>query len=88
MSAQEAPRLYFHRHHIPSGSVYIGPFNASHHWMLGDPVGVAWRSQLKAAQECMDRWNRQQRDTWRYRLASAEEVTQSKSTGSPAMPRS
>ncbi len=54
--------------HVPSGRTYPGQFNASHHHVFADPDGYGLRTRLKAAEALIAKWNRQQPDTWHYKL--------------------
>lgn len=63
-----ARTLQYQRTHIPTGNTYLGQFNATHHHVFGDPGGYPPRAVLSVARDLIDRWNRQQPDTWRYEL--------------------
>ena len=67
-------KLYYHRTHLPTRNVWIAPFGGSHHTVFSDPKGFGERTLLKAAEDTVARWNRQQPSTWRYRVATEEEV--------------
>lgn len=56
------------RTHLPSGSVYIGTFNESHHWVFEDPRRSAQRTIERVKADLIADWNWQQPTTWSYRL--------------------
>lgn len=60
--------LTYERTHIPTGRIYTGQFSANHSPCFSDPDGFPARFLHKTMQGLVDRWNRQQPDTWRYRL--------------------
>lgn len=67
-------KLHYHRTHLPSGGTYVDEFHPSHHPVFCDPKGYNERTVVRAAEETISHWNRQQPFTWRYRIATEEEV--------------
>jgi hypothetical protein len=60
--------LRFERTRLPSGEASEGDFNATHDPCFGDPDDYPMRHIEKAAKSLIEKWNRQQPNTWRYRL--------------------
>lgn len=56
-------QLYFKRVHLPSGRVYFGLFNASHTPMFEH---LPYRQLELELRRAVDRWNKQQPETWHY----------------------
>lgn len=69
-------KLYYHGTHLPTRNVWIAPFARSHHTVFSDPKGYGERTLLKAAEDTIARWNRQQPKTWLYRMATEKEVAE------------
>jgi len=64
--AKSSRKMKYKRRHIPSGRIYIGAFNGTHHYCFGDEDGYSDREKGKAADQLVSNWNRQQPTEWNY----------------------
>lgn len=58
----------YKRTHLPSGRVYFGKFNPSHHWMFEAPNKYHPDNISRIADEKVNEWVRQQPNTWKYEI--------------------
>lgn len=68
LPADEFGKFWYIRKHIPSGREVREQFTPIQDQVFGDPKGVSSATLLAAAKSCIDKWNRQMRDTYHYRL--------------------
>ena len=61
--------LQYKRINLESGAVYIGDFNASHHWCFADSKGEPHSLIERVIIELINKWNRQQPLAWMYSTA-------------------
>ncbi|HET8685780.1 MAG TPA: hypothetical protein VFM18_03845, partial [Methanosarcina sp.] len=60
--------LGYKRTHLPSGRVYYGKFDPSHHWMYQEPNRYPPSTMETISHNAVSAWNGQQPDTWKYEI--------------------
>jgi hypothetical protein len=65
--------IKFIRTHKPSSSTFTSTFDKSHGYCFSDDQkDYSYNSMMKVAESLIEKWNRQQPETWSYKIKTEE----------------